>query len=93
MVVSSLSVSDYHRELVRRLMEILGVRLVGVYATGSFALGDFACNRSDLDVLAVCRDAVIAAEKRSIVEELRHALRSAQVMSPRLPDQPTACSA
>lgn len=35
-------VAGYHRELVRRLVDILEGRLLGVYAAGSIGLGDFA---------------------------------------------------
>lgn len=66
------TVSEYHRELVRRLRGILGERLLGVYAAGSFGLGDFDPDRSDLDVFAVCRGTVTTDEKRTIVAELRH---------------------
>ena len=35
-----MTVDDYHRELTRRLCEVLGERLIGVYAAGSFGLDD-----------------------------------------------------
>jgi hypothetical protein len=66
-----MEVREYHVELTARLSKILAERLLGVYAAGSFALGDFDPTRSDLDVIAVCRGMVTAAEKSSIVDALR----------------------
>jgi Domain of unknown function (DUF4111)/Nucleotidyltransferase domain len=65
-------VERYHQELVVRLRDVLGERLVGVYAAGSFALGAFDPGRSDLDVFAVCSGTVTAEEKRAIVARIRH---------------------
>ncbi|HSP72287.1 MAG TPA: aminoglycoside adenylyltransferase domain-containing protein [Gaiellaceae bacterium] len=67
-----MTVAEYHRELTARLEAILGERLLGVYASGSFGLADFDGSRSDLDVFAVCRGTVAAAEKHEIVARLRH---------------------
>jgi Domain of unknown function (DUF4111)/Nucleotidyltransferase domain len=66
------ALARYHEEIVARLREVLGERLVGVYAAGSFALGAFDPTRSDVDVFAVCSGAVTTEEKHAIVHELRH---------------------
>jgi hypothetical protein len=66
------AVDRYHQELVHRLSDVLGNRLLGVYAAGSFALGDFDPTRSDLDVFAVSSGTVSTAEKHAIVAKLRH---------------------
>jgi hypothetical protein len=65
-------VAAYHRELVARLRGVLRGDLVGVYAGGSVALGGYVPGRSDLDVAAVCRDALPRERKQEIVEALRH---------------------
>ena len=65
-------VAEYHRELVRRLVDVLDGRLLGVYAAGSVGLRDFDATRSDLDVFAVARGAVTAVEKEMIVARIRH---------------------
>jgi len=51
---------------------VLQERLLGVYAAGSFGLADFDPARSDLDVFAVSRSPVSRADKRAIVDRLRH---------------------
>jgi Domain of unknown function (DUF4111) len=70
--MSELTVREYHRELVERLSDVLGDRLLGVYAAGSFGLDAFDPARSDLDVFAVSSGTVSAAEKQTIVAKLRH---------------------
>ena len=67
-----MTVDDYHRELTRRLRDVLGERLIGVYAAGSFGLDDFDPARSDLDVFAVARLPVTPGDKHAIVASLRH---------------------
>ena len=61
-----MTVDEYHRELVDRLVAILGQRLLGVYAGGSFGLEDFDGARSDLDVFAVCTGTFTPDEKRAM---------------------------
>jgi hypothetical protein len=63
-------VAGYHRELVRRLVDVLDGRLLGVYAAGSVGLRDFDATRSDLDVFAVARGRVTAVEKETIVARI-----------------------
>ena len=70
--MSELTVREYQRELVERLSNVLGDRLIGVYAAGSFGLDDFDPARSDLDVFAVSSGTVSTAEKHAIVAKLRH---------------------
>ena len=62
----------YLGELARRAGESLGSELVGVYAGGSFALGGYEPGRSDLDVAVVIESALLADQRRLLVERLRH---------------------
>jgi len=62
----------YLTELVRRLREVLGERLVGAWLLGSGALGDFDPERSDVDVQAVSSEPVPLHHRRRLVEALSH---------------------
>ena len=65
-------VRRYHRRVVRRLHAVLGSQLVGVYAAGSVALGGYDPQRSDLDVVAVCRRSLADDAKAAVARALRH---------------------
>ena len=54
-------------ELAAGLQRTFGDRLVGVYVHGSFSLGCFNPKRSDLDVIAIAREAPSAAEHPRLV--------------------------
>jgi hypothetical protein len=66
------AVDAYLEELVRRLREVLGERLVGAWLLGSGALGDFSVQRSDIDVQAVSRERVPLADRKRLVATLSH---------------------
>lgn len=60
----------YTEELVSRLRQTLGAKLVGVYLHGSAALGDFTLTRSDVDVIAVTSTELSDQERNRLGEEL-----------------------
>lgn len=62
----------YLEELVGRLQEILGARLVGVYAGGSWALGGYEPPSSDLDVAVVVAEPLSDEVTDRMVASLRH---------------------
>lgn len=57
-------------DLVAGLQAILGDRLVGVYVHGSWALGCFNPARSDLDVIAIAREAPAPEQRARLVDLL-----------------------
>jgi len=61
-----LELNEVLEELVSRLKEVLGTKLIGVYLQGSFALGDFD-EHSDLDFIVVLKSGLSSRE----VEDLQ----------------------
>jgi len=49
-------INELLSDLVGRVQEILGGRLIGIYLFGSLAIGDFHVARSDIDFVAVTDD-------------------------------------
>jgi hypothetical protein len=66
-------IDDYLANLVTRVEEATGPRLVGVYLMGSAALGDFDAATSDLDVQAVTTERLAEGERRDLAARLTHA--------------------
>ena len=62
----------YLGDLERRLWGALGAELIALYRTGSGAYGEWAADRSDIDVIVVCREPLSRATRRRLVEPLRH---------------------
>jgi hypothetical protein len=62
--------SGYLDELVARLRDRLGARLVGAWLFGSGALGDFDPARSDVDVQAVASERLEAHERLALAAAL-----------------------
>ena len=62
----------YLHELVERLRDVLGRKLVGVYVGGSYALEDYEPGRSDVDVAAVVASPLPARNKADVVAAVRH---------------------
>ena len=65
-------VGRYLQDLTDVARGVLGGDLVGVYAAGSLALDAFDPARSDIDVAVVSCDALETADKRTLVQSLRH---------------------
>jgi hypothetical protein len=65
-------VQAYLDELVARLRDRLGERLVGAWLFGSAALGDFDPQSSDLDVQAVAGERLTVGERRELAAALDH---------------------
>ncbi|KAF6767581.1 protein of unknown function DUF4111 [Kalmanozyma brasiliensis GHG001] len=65
-------VDAYLAELVKRLQDLLADRLVGIYLFGSASYDACEHGRSDLDVQAVVKDPLDAADKQAIVDRLTH---------------------
>jgi hypothetical protein len=66
--VSTTSGLAFAERLAGDLAGILGADLVGVYLHGSVAMGCFNPDRSDVDLLAVTRTALLAVSRRSVAE-------------------------
>ncbi|RGP78333.1 streptomycin 3 -adenylyltransferase [Fusarium longipes] len=66
-------VQAYLDELVKRLVQHLGNRLVGVYLFGSASYGAFEPGLSDLDVQAVVQNSLSSTEKQGIVSRMNQA--------------------
>ncbi len=62
----------YLQELLRRVREVAGERLLGVWLMGSAALDDFDPARSDLDVQAVSTAPLTLAERGRLAAALEH---------------------
>lgn len=60
------SINDLLAEWVRGVKQILGENVIGLYLTGSLAYGDFVPARSDIDLQAIVRRALIEDELQSI---------------------------
>ena len=60
----------YAHELVDRLKQVLGTKLLGVYLHGSGALGDFTPSRSDIDIVAVASGGLSDEECSRLRDEL-----------------------
>jgi hypothetical protein len=70
-ILSAVAELDSHVvEVVRRLSAAVGEGLVGVYLHGSAAMGAFVPSRSDVDVLAVTRGAIVTTEKLAVADAL-----------------------
>jgi hypothetical protein len=63
---------EYLGEVVERLEQRLGDRLLGAWVVGSGALGDFDPQRSDVDVQAVASERLAPAELEALADELSH---------------------
>lgn len=63
---------DHLAELVRRSRDVLGDDLIGAYAAGSVGLGAYQPGRSDVDVALLVAGPLAAADKRLLVDRLRH---------------------
>jgi hypothetical protein len=59
-------VAAFGDRLTDALARLLGGDLVGAYFVGSVALGGFVPRESDLDVVAVCREALTPAQAESV---------------------------
>lgn len=60
----------YAEDVARILFDVLDSQLIGVYLHGSLAMGGFVPSRSDVDVLAVCREAASDYVKARVSEAL-----------------------
>jgi hypothetical protein len=62
----------YLQQVLRRVQDVAGERLLGVWLVGSAALRDFDPVRSDLDVQAVSTAPLTLGERRSLAAALEH---------------------
>ncbi|MBU8861092.1 MULTISPECIES: nucleotidyltransferase domain-containing protein [unclassified Micromonospora] len=65
-------IRDYLAEVVRRSRDVLGDDLVGAYAAGSVGLGAYQPGRSDVDVALLVAGPLPEADRRLLVDRLRH---------------------
>ncbi|MDQ4094666.1 MAG: DUF4111 domain-containing protein, partial [Actinomycetota bacterium] len=72
LLIQSMRVDAYIDALSARLGAIFGPRRTGVYVIGSLALGGFVEGRSDIDVMAIVKEAPGREEKTLVVEALSH---------------------
>ena len=63
----------YVAEVTRRLSVAVGDDIVGVYLHGSAAMHAFVPSRSDVDVLAVTRSALVSPTKRAVADAISEA--------------------
>lgn len=49
--------------LSRQIQGVIGAGLAGIYLHGSVATGDFAPNKSDIDIIVVCQEALSQGQK------------------------------
>ena len=66
-------VSAFGREIAAVLRSVLREDFVGAYFVGSVALGGYVPGESDLDIVAVCRQALDEASTQAIVERVLEA--------------------
>ena len=62
----------YAREIVGRLVGVLGDEVLGAYVIGSLAFGGYEPGRSDVDVAAVVSRPLSRGEKEAVVAACRH---------------------
>ncbi|WP_280458036.1 aminoglycoside adenylyltransferase domain-containing protein [Nocardia carnea] len=65
-------VQSYLSELVRRVRDVYGDRLVSVGAVGSLALGDYRHGRSDIDIAVVVDPSVPVPAAHELAQALAH---------------------
>jgi hypothetical protein len=65
-------VRAYLEELTRRLLDVMGERLLSVAAVGSVALGAYERGRSDIDVMVVIDQPLTVADWDAVVDLCSH---------------------
>ena len=63
-------VRAFGQDVAAVLRSILSDEFVGAYFVGSIALGGYVSGESDVDIVAVCRDAVTDETRHAVVEQV-----------------------
>lgn len=71
-MVSDIDVESYLEAVVEVARKVLGAEFVGAYAAGSLSLNAFQPDRSDIDIVLLCRGPLSEATKRGLIARLRH---------------------